>query len=119
MKVINLEEKLGLFADQWSPKIVATLNGQTVKLAKLEGEFVWHNHEHEDEMFFILKGELVIEFRDRVETLKEGEMIVIPKGVDHRPIAKEEVHIMLIEPMNIKHTGKVKTDITVEEFEWI
>ena len=119
MQVINLEQKFGLFNDHWSPKIVASLNGQTVKLAKIQGEFVWHNHEHEDEMFLILKGELVIEFRDRVETLKEGEMIVIPKGVDHRPVAKEEVQLMLIEPIGVKHTGDVKSEKTVEEFEWI
>ena len=119
MQVINLEQKFGLFNDHWSPKIVATLNNQTVKLAKIQGEFVWHNHEHEDEMFLILKGELIIEFRDRTETLKEGEMIVIPKGVDHRPVAKEEVQLMLIEPTGIKHTGEVKTEKTVEEFEWI
>ena len=119
MDVINLHQKFELFTDQWSPKIIAQLNGQDVKLAKLEGEFVWHNHEHEDEMFLIVKGSLDIEFRDGIKTLNEGEMIVIPKGVDHKPVAKEEVWIMLFEPSAIKHTGDVEHEITVKEFEKI
>lgn len=119
MSVINLNEKFGLFKDQWSPKIIGELNGQEVKIAKVQGEFVWHDHEHEDELFFVIKGTLQIEFRDRTETIKEGEMIVVPKGVEHKPIAEEEVWIMLFEPANIKHTGEVDHDLTVEKYEKI
>lgn len=119
MSVINIEQKLSLFADQWSPKIIGSLNGQDVKLAKLKGEFVWHDHKDEDELFMVIKGTLKIEFRDRTETLTEGEMIIVPKGVEHKPIAEEEVHILLFEPSAIKHTGDIKTDITVTEYEKI
>ncbi|MEM6763393.1 MAG: cupin domain-containing protein [Bacteroidota bacterium] len=119
MEVINLEQKFSLFTDQWSPKVIGQLNGQDVKLAKLEGEFVWHDHKHEDEMFLILKGSLDIEFREGTKTLKAGEMIIVPRGVAHKPIAKEEVWIMLFEPTNIKHTGEVEHEITVKTFEKI
>lgn len=119
MDVINIKEKFNLFSDQWSPKIIAELNGQHVKLAKIQGEFVWHNHENEDELFYILKGELTIEFKDKVRHLKEGDMIVIPKGVDHKPVATEEVWLMLFEPANIKHTGNIETEITVKDFQRI
>ena len=119
MKVINVKDKFSLFDDQWSPKIIGQLNGQDVKLAKLEGEFVWHNHANEDELFYIVKGTLKIEFRDGMKTLNEGEMIVIPKGVDHKPIAEEEVWVMLFEPQAIKHTGEVEHELTVDKFEKI
>lgn len=119
MKVINVDSKFNLFNDQWSPKVIAELNGQHVKLAKVEGEFVWHSHEDEDEMFYIIKGQLIIEFRDRTEELGPGDMIVVPKGVEHRPIAKEEVWLMLFEPAQTKHTGDVKTEFTVTEFDRI
>ncbi|MEM9932808.1 MAG: cupin domain-containing protein [Bacteroidota bacterium] len=119
MEVINLEQKFSSFTDQWSPKVIGQLNGQDVKLAKLEGEFVWHDHKHEDEMFLILKGSLDIEFREGTKTLKAGEMIIVPRGVAHKPIAKEEVWIMLFEPANIKHTGEVEHEITVKTFEKI
>ena len=119
MEVINVKEKFGLFSDQWSPKVIGELNGQHVKLAKVEGEFVWHSHEHEDELFYIMKGRLIMELRDKTLTLNEGEMCIIPKGVEHRPIAKEEVWIMLFEPAQIKHTGEVQHELTVEKYDWI
>jgi mannose-6-phosphate isomerase-like protein (cupin superfamily) len=119
MNVINIKDKLGLFQDHWSPKIIAELNGQEVKLAKVKGEFVWHSHEDEDEMFFIIKGKLKIEFRDKTVELKEGDMIVVPKGVEHRPVADEEVHLMLFEPASTKHTGNEKHALTVEKYERI
>lgn len=119
MKVINIKEKFSLFKDQWSPKIIGQLNGQDVKLAKIEGEFVWHDHTNEDELFYIVKGSLQIELRDRIITLSEGEMLIIPKGVEHKPIAKEEVWVLLFEPSNIKHTGDVQHELTKETFEKI
>jgi len=119
MSVINIEKKLNLFSDQWSPKIIGSLNGQDVKLAKLEGEFVWHDHKEEDELFMVIKGALKIEFRDRTETIKKGEMIIVPRGVEHKPIADEEVHVLLFEPSAIKHTGEIKSDLTVSEYEKI
>lgn len=117
--VINLKQKLERFNDHWSPKVIADLNDSHVKLAKIQGEFVWHQHEREDELFLILYGRLVIEFRDRTLTLEPGEMVVIPKGVEHRPVATEEVGIMLIEPMSIHHTGGVEDPRTVTEWERI
>ncbi|HEX7337569.1 MAG TPA: cupin domain-containing protein [Gemmatimonadales bacterium] len=113
---INLTEKFGLFDDRWSPKIVADLNDSHVKLAKLQGEFVWHRHAEEDELFIVLRGELTIELRDGSVTLGPGEMVVVPRGVEHRPVAPEEVHVMLIEPKEIRHTGDVLSDLTVHEF---
>lgn len=119
MKKINLEEKFSLFNDHWNPKIIDQLNGQAVKLAKLKGEFVWHNHEHEDELFFVIKGVLKIEFENETITLNPGEMLTVPKTVMHKPIAEEEVWLMLFEPMQTKHTGQLKTDRTVENQELI
>ncbi|MEL6133431.1 MAG: cupin domain-containing protein [Bacteroidota bacterium] len=119
MEVVNIQQKFSLFQDQWSPKIIAECNGQDVKLAKLEGEFVWHDHKEEDELFFVIKGVLQIEFRDQMVTLQPGEMIVVPKGVEHKPIAKEEVWVMLFESQSIKHTGDVQSEITVSEYERI
>ena len=119
MKKINVTEKFNLFNDHWSPKIIGKLNGQAVKLAKVKGEFIWHDHKDEDEMFLIMKGTLKIEFRDKTVELKEGEMLIIPKGVEHRPIAEEEVWVMLMEPINIKHTGDVKHELTVKKYESI
>jgi len=119
MELINLKDKFSLFTEQWSPKIIGQLNGQDVKIAKLEGEFVWHDHAHEDELFYIIKGSLQIEFRERIVTLNEGEMLVVPKGVEHKPIAKEEVWVLLFEPSNIKHTGEVQHELTKKSFEKI
>ncbi len=119
MNVVNINQKFNQFSDQWTPKIIGQLNGQDVKLAKLQGEFVWHDHADEDEMFMVMKGQLIIEFRDKTVELNEGEMIVVPRGVEHKPIAKEEVWIMLFEPSDIKHTGDVEHEITVKEFDKI
>jgi len=119
MNVVNINQKFSQFSDQWSPKIIGQLNGQDVKLAKIEGEFVWHDHADEDEMFMVMKGSLLIEFRDKTVEINEGEMIVVPRGVQHRPVAKEEVWIMLFEPSDIKHTGDVEHEITVKEFDKI
>ena len=113
---INLADKLGRFTDLWSPKIVADLNDSHVKLAKVQGEFVWHQHAGEDELFIVLQGNLTIELRDGQIDLGPGELVVIPKGVEHRPVAREEVHLMLIEPKGIRHTGDVVTDRTVTEY---
>ena len=119
MEVVNIKEKFTLFTEQWSPKIIGQLNGQDVKLAKLQGEFVWHDHKEEDELFYIIKGTLKIEFRDKMITLHEGDMLIIPKGVEHKPIAEEEVWVLLFEPSNIKHTGDVEHELTKEKFEKI
>jgi len=119
MDIININQKFSLFEDRWHPKIIAELNGQYVKLAKLKGEFIWHNHEHEDELFYIVKGNLTIEFKDEIKEFHEGEMLVIPKGVDHRPIALEEVWVMLFEPVDTKHTGDITSELTVTELEKI
>lgn len=112
MEKINIAEKLTLFNDHWSPRIIGQLNGQEVKIAKVLGEFVWHDHAGEDEMFLIIKGTLKLEFRDRTITLSEGEILVIPRGVEHKPIAEEEVHLMLFEPASTKHTGTVVHELT-------
>ena len=100
-------------------ELLQKLNGQQVKISKVKGEFVWHDHKDEDELFYILKGNLIMEFRDKKVHVNEGEMIVVPKGVEHRPIAEEEVWIMLFEPDKIKHTGEVKSDLTVDSYEKI
>lgn len=105
MEKINLNSKLATFHDHWSPKIVGDLNDSYVKLVKFKGEFVWHQHDDEDELFFIIKGELLIKFRDRDVYLKEGEFIIIPKGIEHLPVAEQEVHAMLIEPKSTLNTG--------------
>ena len=119
MKAININQKFSLFNEHWSPKIIGQLNGQDVKLAKIKGEFVWHDHKNEDELFYIIKGTLKLEFRDKMVTLNEGEMLIIPKGVEHKPIAEEEVWVLLFEPSNIKHTGDVEHELTKETFEKI
>ncbi|WP_299666102.1 cupin domain-containing protein [uncultured Polaribacter sp.] len=119
MSTINIQEKFNLFDDLWSPKKVGELNGQQILLAKLKGEFVFHKHEFEDELFMVIKGTLTIELRDKIITVEEGEFYIVPKGVAHKPIAKEEVHIVLFEPLSIKHTGDVIADITVETYEEI
>lgn len=119
MSVINIQEKFNLFEDQWSPKKIGELNGQQVLLAKLKGEFVFHKHDNEDELFLVMKGALDIELRDKTITLNEGDFYIVPKGVEHKPVAKEEVHILLFEPLSTKHTGDVVAYITVEEYESI
>ncbi len=107
MHKVNLTEKFSLITEHWRPKVVAELNGQEVKLVKVRGEFVWHQHDLEDELFLILRGSLRIEFRDRVVTLGPGELLVIPRGVEHRPVAEEEVELMLFEPAATRNTGNV------------
>ncbi|MFO7977193.1 MAG: cupin domain-containing protein [Bacteroidales bacterium] len=119
MKKINISHKLSLFSEYWSPKIIGSLNGQHVKLAKLQGEFIWHTHQHEDELFFILKGALTIFFRDHTVQLKEGEMIIIPKGTEHKPVAEQEVSVMIFEPESTLNTGDVKGSLTQEQLDWI
>jgi mannose-6-phosphate isomerase-like protein (cupin superfamily) len=113
---INLAEKLTRFDDRWNPRIIADLNDSHVKLVKVQGEFVWHQHAGEDELFLVLRGSLTIELRDGSVTLDPGEMVVIPKGVEHRPVAAEEVHLMLIEPKGTRHTGEVESELTVHEY---
>jgi mannose-6-phosphate isomerase-like protein (cupin superfamily) len=119
MDKINLRDKLASFSDHFSPKIVAELNGQHVKLAKFAGEFVWHHHDHEDELFMVLKGRFRMEFRDRYVWLEEGEALVVPRGVEHRPVAEEEVEILLFEPASTLNTGNVENERTVRELDRI
>ncbi|NJL22196.1 MAG: cupin domain-containing protein [Leptolyngbyaceae cyanobacterium SM1_3_5] len=113
MEKVNLDEKFALFSDYWSPKVVGELNGQQVKLVKFQGEFVWHHHEHEDELFLVVKGQMAIEFRDKTVILNPGEFIIVPKGVEHKPVAAEEVHVMLLEPASTLNTGNVVGEKTV------
>jgi mannose-6-phosphate isomerase-like protein (cupin superfamily) len=115
MERVNLAEKLSLFHDHWSPRIVGELNGQHVKLVKLRGEFVWHQHAHEDELFLVLKGHLTIRLRDRDVQLSEGEFCIVPRGVEHQPVADEEVHVLLFEPAGTLNTGDVRDARTVDE----
>ena len=114
MDKVNLMEKLSRFDEAWSPRIVAELNGQQVKLAKLRGEFVWHHHENEDELFLVLDGRLRLELRDRTVVLDRGEMLVVPRGVEHRPVAEGEVHVLLFEPASTLNTGNVRCERTVD-----
>lgn len=109
---VNLADAFDSFDERWSPRIAAELNGQHVKLAKLEGPFVWHRHEAEDELFFVVKGRLVIELRDGAVTLEPGEFVVIPRGVEHRPVAEGEVHLVLFEPAGTLNTGDVVDERT-------
>ena len=115
MDKVNIRQKLDLFTDHWSPKIVGELNGQQVKLVKFQGEFVWHKHDNEDELFYVLKGEFKMEFRDRIVQLNENEFLIVPRGVEHKPVAKEEVAVMLFEPATTLNTGNVKNEFTKSE----
>jgi len=119
MEKVNIADKLSLFNEHWNPKIVGELNGQHVKLAKLKGNFVWHKHDHEDEMFYVLDGHLKIEFRERTVELSKNEFIIIPKGTEHRPVANEEVSVMLFEPATALNTGNAQSDFTKENLESI
>ena len=112
---INLREKYELFNDHWNPRIIAELNGQHVKIAKVKGEFDWHSHEEEDELFFVVKGQLDIQFRDGVVALNEGEMIVVPKGIEHKPVAQDEAYIMLFEPNSTINTGDLNNSRFTKE----
>ena len=113
MDKVSLAEKFAAFSEHWSPKIVAELNGQHVKLVKFVGEFVWHHHEHEDEMFLVHRGRFCMELRDRMVELGPGDFIVIPRGVEHRPVAEEEVEVVLFEPAGTLNTGNVRGARTV------
>ena len=115
MTKVNLAEKLAVFDDHWNPRIVGELNGQHVKLVKFRGEFVWHRHEYEDELFLVVKGRFRMEFRDRQVGLEEGEFLVVPRGVEHRPVADEEVHVLLFEPAGTRNTGDMTDERTVAE----
>jgi mannose-6-phosphate isomerase-like protein (cupin superfamily) len=117
MQKVNINEKLTLFQEHWSPKIIGELNGQHVKLVKLYGEFVWHHHEHEDELFLVLNGQLKMEFRDKTIVLNQNEFLVVPKGVEHRPVAEEEVAVLLFEPVGTINTGNVKGGLSKENLE--
>ena len=119
MEKVNIAEKLALIQDHWNPRIAGELNGQQVKLVKFKGEFVWHKHDHEDEMFYVLKGEFNMELRDRTVVLKENEFMIIPRGVEHRPVAAHEVSVMLFEPAGTLNTGDTRGDLTRDVIESI
>lgn len=119
MDRINLLEKFNLFAEHWSPKIIGELNGQQVKLAKLKGAFFFHRHDNEDELFFVMRGKLKMEFRDKTVEINEGEMIIVPRGVEHKPVADEEVWIMLFEPASTLNTGNIVNERTKAQLETI
>jgi mannose-6-phosphate isomerase-like protein (cupin superfamily) len=119
MHKVNLEEKFGLFSAHWQPKIAGELNGQQVKLVKFQGEFVWHHHDHEDEMFLVVKGRFRMDFADRSEWLEAGEFIIVERGVEHRPFAQEEVQVLLFEPASTLNTGNVEGELTAAELQKI
>ena len=121
IKPINFMSKFSLIKEEWTPKIIGELNNQFIKLCKLKGDFVWHSHENEDELFMVIKGTLLIDFRDgRTVSIKEGEVIIIPKGVEHRPHTNGELVLnLLFEPKSTQHTGNIETDMTVKKLDWI
>ena len=117
MKKVNLIEKFSLFKEQWSPKIVGELNGQMVKLVKFKGPFVWHHHDHEDELFYVVKGSFEMEFENETVTINPGEFIIVPRGIEHRPNAKDECEVMLFEPGTTLNTGNVENERTKKQLE--
>ena len=119
MEKVNLAEKLSLFSEHWSPKIVGEVNDCLVKLVKFQGEFVWHKHDNEDEMFLVVKGRIRIRFRDRDVDLEEGEFLVVPRGVEHMPVAEDEAHILLFEPSSVLNTGDVQNERTLAQLDRI
>ena len=119
MEKVNLDQKFALFNEQWKPKIVGELNGQHVKLGKIKGSFVWHQHENEDELFLVVKGRMRLELRDSTVDVDEGEFIIVPRGIEHRPVADGECHILIFEPASTLNTGNVQDEFTMEEPEWI
>ncbi len=121
MGTINIQEKFALFSDEWTPKIIAESNGQLVKIAKGSGELVWHKHDHEDELFMVFKGHLTLKLRDQNIELAPGEMYVVPKGVEHCPVAEPDTHFLMIEPASTAHTGALQSEVTVaaEDQQWI
>ena len=116
---VVIAEKLSQFTDYWNPRIVGELNGQHVKAVKLKGEFVWHHHDHEDELFLVIKGKLKMEFRDRIVEVKEGEFIIVPRKVEHKPVAEEEVELLLFEPASTLNTGNLDNELTKRNLEKI
>ncbi|SFF99125.1 Mannose-6-phosphate isomerase, cupin superfamily [Halobacillus alkaliphilus] len=116
---INLNEKFTKFNDRWSPKVIGEMNDYQFKLVKVQGGFVWHSHENTDEVFFVVKGHMVIEFRDGEVELSDGEMYIVPRGVEHKPYAEEECQIMLVEPKGVTNTGEAESDLTAENDIWI
>ncbi len=114
IKKINISEKLSLFNDYWNPRIVGELNGQHVKLVKFHGEFVWHKHDNEDELFYVIEGKFIMEFRDKTLEIGEGEFLIVPRGIEHRPVAENEVSIMLFEPGSTLNTGNIRGELTKE-----
>lgn len=120
IKKVNISEKLGLFSDHWNPRIVGELNGQHVKLAKFQGEFIWHKHDNEDEMFLVLEGSFKMELRDKTIVMNKGDFIIIPKGIEHKPSAEKEVQIMLFEPATTLNTGNNSdSELTKKDLQWI
>jgi len=119
MDKVNLAEKLARIRDQWQPRIVGELNGQQVKLVKFQGPFVWHHHDVEDELFYVVRGRFRMEFRDRAVWVEQGELIIVPRGVEHRPVADTEAEVMLFEPATTLNTGNVRNERTVERLERI
>jgi mannose-6-phosphate isomerase-like protein (cupin superfamily) len=119
MDKVNLAEKFSMFSEHYSPKIVGDLNGQLVKLVKFKGEFVWHHHDNEDELFYVVKGKFDMHLEDKVVTIHEGEFIIIPRGVEHKPVANEEVQVMLFEPGTTLNTGNVENEMTLRKLEKI
>ena len=116
---INLTQKFSLFAEQWSPKIITQMNDYHFKIAKIQGEFVWHSHPETDEAFIVIDGKMRIEFRDGVIALKAGEMFVVPKGIEHKPVAEAECHILMVEPLGTLNTGDAGGEQTIETVPWI
>lgn len=119
MEAISLAAKCALFSDHWSPKIIAELNGSYAKLVKIKGEFTWHKHDQEDELFLVVKGSFVMQYRERSVTVKAGELVVVPRGVEHNPKAQEECHILLLEPKTTLNTGDRRNEFTKDTLGWI
>ena len=119
MDTINLKDKLAKFSDQWSPKVIAELNDYQFKLVKIQGEFVWHNHPDTDEVFIVIEGSMKIEFENETVQLNEGEMLVVPKGVEHKPYSDSECKVMLVEPRGVVNTGDADSELTADNDVWI
>lgn len=119
MKIIKVAEKFTQFDDYWHPRIIGELNRQYIKIAKIKGDFIWHSHKKEDELFYVIKGELIMEFRDKTLVLQPGEMIIVPKGVEHRPKANVETHIVLFEPKSTLNTGEIENELTHKDLDKI
>lgn len=119
MEKVNLDQKFSLFQDYWSPKIVGEVNDSHIKLVKFQGEFVWHHHDNEDELFFVVKGRFRMELKDKHVWIEEGEFFIVPRGVEHRPVAEQEVHVMLIEPKSTLNTGNIQNERTVPDLQRI